>query len=252
MKSITTFLILLSFTVYSQNNGKIEYKTFLSFGTNIEYNSSLFFDNENSLFSYKVKDKGIYESSENPFETNTIMIDTTTNVVYINKNKSLLFENHNKAEENYFSYEKIPQLKWEILSKTKIFNNITCLQAKTNFRGRVYYAWYAPTIPVSYGPWKLNGLPGLIIEAYDETKEVIFQFNKIKIPFQYDFTKINEEINKSTNISLSEYLKNRKNIDKVDLKNKIKTKFPRGISVKIEIKRTGIELNFNDILDDKN
>jgi GLPGLI family protein len=36
----------------------------------------------------------------------------------------------------------------------------------SNFRGRNYYAWYAPDIAVYSGPWKLNGFtPGMILSV---------------------------------------------------------------------------------------
>ena len=50
----------------------------------------------------------------------------------------------------------------------------TCQQATADFRGRRWTAWFATDIPVSDGPWKLGGLPGLILEAYDEGKQHVF------------------------------------------------------------------------------
>jgi hypothetical protein len=41
-------------------------------------------------------------------------------------------------------------------------------------------AWYAPSIPVQEGPWKLSGLPGLVIEAYDDKKDLYFLVKSIK------------------------------------------------------------------------
>jgi len=254
MKTITTFVLLLffTFTTYSQNKAKIEYQMVLGFMNFAEFNSSLIFDNEKSLFTYKAKSGGeLHKNSESSLEHNFTIIDTTTNIILIDKKKNLLFESHNK-EKNFFTYEKLPKLKWELLPETKVFKNITCFLAKTNFRGRVYYAWYAPEIPVLYGPWKLYGLPGLIIEAYDEKKEVIFQFSKIQIPYKYDFDTINNQIDKSDKISLLEYLKKNNFFNNDKIENQIKSKFPRGLSVKVEVKRTGVELNFNDLLNDKN
>ena len=50
----------------------------------------------------------------------------------------------------------------------------TCQQATADFRGRRWTAWFATDIPVSDGPWKLSGLPGLILEAYDEGQQHVF------------------------------------------------------------------------------
>ena len=46
--------------------------------------------------------------------------------------------------------------------------------ATSDFRGRRWTARFATDIPVSDGPWKLGGLPGLILEAYDKGHQYTF------------------------------------------------------------------------------
>lgn len=77
---------------------------------------------------------------------------------------------------NYLVDEPITKISWKITRDTASFSGIHCQKATAYFKGRNWIAWYAPELPFQSGPWKLNGLPGLIIEAYDEKKEVQFQF----------------------------------------------------------------------------
>jgi GLPGLI family protein len=72
--------------------------------------------------------------------------------------------------------EKIPAINWSITTETKEIMGLACQKASGEFKGRVYDAWFCSQLPYSNGPWKLGGLPGLIIEAYDTKKEVIFNF----------------------------------------------------------------------------
>lgn len=50
-----------------------------------------------------------------------------------------------------------------------------CQMATTLFKGRQWYAWYSEDIPLDEGPWKLRGLPGLILKAYDSQRQFIFE-----------------------------------------------------------------------------
>ncbi|MCU0447863.1 MAG: GLPGLI family protein [Microscillaceae bacterium] len=56
-----------------------------------------------------------------------------------------------------------------------------CIQAKGVFRGRNFTAWFCPEIPFSHGPWKLWGLPGLILEASDEAQQIQFLFQELDL-----------------------------------------------------------------------
>jgi GLPGLI family protein len=72
--------------------------------------------------------------------------------------------------------ENIPAINWAITQETKEIMGLACQKATAEFKGRVYEAWFCAQLPYSNGPWKLGGLPGLIIEAYDTKKEVVFNF----------------------------------------------------------------------------
>lgn len=78
--------------------------------------------------------------------------------------------------------EKKFSFKWNLQNETKTIGKFTCHKATSQFRGRTYIAWYTPEIPLPYGPWKLQGLPGLILEAYDSSEEVYYYFKSIEYP----------------------------------------------------------------------
>lgn len=60
-------------------------------------------------------------------------------------------------------------------------------KATTVFRGRTYEAWFTPDIPVSDGPWKFSGLPGLILEVHDSKNHYVFScigIRKVNVPIE--------------------------------------------------------------------
>lgn len=70
--------------------------------------------------------------------------------------------------------EDAPTQQWTLADSTRTVLGHRCRQATCDFRGRRWTAWFAPDIPVSDGPWKLGGLPGLILEAYDHGHQYTF------------------------------------------------------------------------------
>lgn len=68
-----------------------------------------------------------------------------------------------------FFYEEVPdEWQWSLSDSTKVILGYECVEASTDFHGRRWKAWFAPEIPVQNGPWKFDGLPGLILEAESE------------------------------------------------------------------------------------
>mgnify|MGYP003452363209 CR=1 FL=1 len=59
--------------------------------------------------------------------------------------------------------------------------------SSSSFRGRNYIGYFTPEIPISSGPFKFSGLPGLILELYDTKREVSFEATLVAIPYNTNF-----------------------------------------------------------------
>jgi len=64
---------------------------------------------------------------------------------------------------------------WELTDETATILSYPCRKATCSFKGRDYEAWFTTDIPRSEGPWKLQGLPGLILRAQDARREYAFE-----------------------------------------------------------------------------
>lgn len=109
----------------------------------------------------------------------------TTNVFknYPSKNRITVTENIG----HIFLYEEeMPQYDWQLADNDTLLLGYKCFEAKTEYRGRVWRVFYTPELAVSDGPWKLCGLPGLIMYAEDEQGQFRYECialeNNIKRP----------------------------------------------------------------------
>ncbi len=82
--------------------------------------------------------------------------------------------------DSYIIDDVLPAINWLISSDKANFGELHCQKATCHFKGRYYTAWFCADLPVHVGPWKLNGLPGVIVEAYDAKKDIIFKFDRVE------------------------------------------------------------------------
>lgn len=80
------------------------------------------------------------------------------------------------AGETYLVDEDYPAIDWHVADETKEIGGYTAQKATGRFKGREYTAWFTTEVPFQAGPWKLQGLPGLILEATDSRQEVVFRY----------------------------------------------------------------------------
>ncbi|SIS77940.1 GLPGLI family protein [Chryseobacterium piscicola] len=115
-------------------------------------------------------------------------------LIYKNFSSQLFFQ-YNSISEKYFkiSYSK-PVEEWSLLNDEKIILGYNCYKASMNFGQRKWIAWYTNEIPISDGPYKFSGLPGLILEIFSLDDEYHYTMislqkntsNKIFIPKSID------------------------------------------------------------------
>lgn len=88
---------------------------------------------------------------------------------------------HDFLSSQYYVYEDdLNPQDWNIEDSTKTVLGHECQKATCNFRGRQWTAWFATDVPISDGPWKFGGLPGLVMEVYDKGRQQYFCINGLQ------------------------------------------------------------------------
>ncbi len=86
--------------------------------------------------------------------------------VFTNLNDGTLTLYDKFGEDNGYYDEPIGEIEWNIVEdSTATVIGYECIMAETDYHGRHWKAWFTPDVPVPFGPWKLRGLPGLILKA---------------------------------------------------------------------------------------
>lgn len=64
-----------------------------------------------------------------------------------------------------YSYKDSTAINWNITAVTDSVMGYLCQKATCSAYGRDWEVWFTSDIPIRLGPWRLNGLPGLILKA---------------------------------------------------------------------------------------
>ena len=97
--------------------------------------------------------------------------------IYSFYNEKRMFTSTKATLGKFIVERSFPQIDWKVLSEKKQLNGYSCQKATGSFHGRNYVAWFTAELPFNAGPWKLNGLPGLIVHVTDETERIQFELS---------------------------------------------------------------------------
>lgn len=214
------FICGICFSQSQGNFGKIKYKEVFKDGG--AFNYVLYFNNNSSSY--------IYEN----LSDSIIKFTSTSKLVYdYNKSTNSLVQYSEIADEKYIVIDTLKNLNWNLdFEEKKKIANYNCNKATLNFRGINFIAWYASEIPVNYGPWKFRGLPGLILQVYDEglnfeviVEEISINAANAKV-VEY---KVNN-LYKDVNISWKNFVEKYKNKD-IEITRRLSASIGRGESI---------------------
>ena len=200
---IVLFFYITSLSALAQKNisGTIIYKAVDNFGQPTIVN--MFFDNQQSFY---VANRGVKErqnilangevldftnpkaAAEQLQRSNVIyryFIDEEGDIIYKNwVTNTLEFREVMKHMPFIMKEAQLPVMKWTLTTEKKKIGTFDCQRAITTFRGRNYDAWFTLDIPIPTGPWKLHGLPGLILEANDDKEQFKYTMQSIEMPLK--------------------------------------------------------------------
>jgi len=98
-----------------------------------------------------------------------------TSDVIVHKNNNNEFFQYDLLENTVLQLQTNDTQKWNLSQEKKNVKNLSLQKAITTWGGRNWTAWFAEEIPFQEGPYKFHGLPGLIVEIYDDKKNYHFE-----------------------------------------------------------------------------
>ncbi|MHA3789526.1 GLPGLI family protein [Flavobacterium hauense] len=258
MKKIAAFLLLLNtvLTFAQGSDVQVEYQAFFNTHMPMKMYTTLYVSGNVAVYREKYSTKEEWTEKVKPQEplppgayTSTTKATVADDDYYkIDRNKKEVLFYDNIMSNKMLVRDTYPELIWQITDETKTVAGLSCIKAVTNFRGREWIAWFAPEVPLAFGPWKLQGLPGIILEAYDSTNK--YTMKAIKVEYKKsdmvskDFTKIYETMN-SKPMSYQKFLQdNEEAMDNAHAEIAQKLKGMGGTITRTPVPRSGEELSF--------
>lgn len=95
--------------------------------------------------------------------------------VYKNYPQGMMTVTDGLLMQDYIYEDTLYAQNWVIQDSSKLILGHECQKAVCHYRGHCWTAWFAMDIPITDGPWKLCGLPGLIMEATSEDNSHTFK-----------------------------------------------------------------------------
>ncbi|MEO1518761.1 MAG: GLPGLI family protein [Bacteroidota bacterium] len=211
--------------------GQIEYTHTTNFSRSFQRDYSLFFSARHSNYIEKNiekrKEKIDQEFNEIGQQINRdVPRKNLTPQFFYNNRKDFYFREIWLDQELVVKEEPF-QWKWNITEETRKIGRFNCQKATIRFRGRDYIAWFAKDIPVPFGPWKFQGLSGLILDVYDKDQVLRITASNVNITNQSEGDVPIDQSKFAQAMDIEQYLVKKKELLIEDLA-RLSARMPKG------------------------
>ena len=252
MSKLLIYSLLFVFTsMFSQETLRVTYDETFTFTNNrqITFKTILFANYVISHYIKNIDDKQkanfnnpIVSEVDNKIIAPKIINSGNSSTLIIDRVKQTMRQNLLHEGRPVILDDTTAKLDWQLLNEVKTINNFKCNKAVVNFRGRTFIAWYTTEIPISAGPWKLHGLPGLILEAADIDNLYSWYATDILYPVEEQIVLTDFDYSKYDLITMRAYIQSKAE----DIKSREKliiSKMPKEHRIESStIERKGLEL----------
>ena len=104
-------------------------------------------------------------------------------IVYRNFDQQKLVENHEMLGKTFLLEDSLMTYTWRVQNQIKDVAGYVCMKAETfdPIKNQKITAWFAQEIPVSAGPERHFGLPGIILELDVNDGDVVVTAQKVEL-----------------------------------------------------------------------
>jgi GLPGLI family protein len=237
-------LCLCNYSIAQNISGQVWYKITKNYSTSGITQHKLNFNRIES-FCINTTKSDIYsenleiiEKKEGTQYNQYIISDNKDSSFYYTSNKEFFFREV-YMEDSFYVRDTL-NLQWQFKEGNKGIAGFECNQAIINFRGRNYTVWYTTEIPYSFGPWKFNGLPGLILEITEEQGVFKAEVLKVSVSNVESFKSLKPKVEKSY-ISLTNYFAEKEKLLQEERKI-FQSKLPKGVQLSDNCEECNIKL----------
>lgn len=182
-KSIDKSSLLITYLLtYKQDTADLDYKR--------QEDMYLFIGEKTSLFTsknlYQLMNFGRVAEKEGKLDN---FFNEMSSGKYRTRFSYSIYKNHPKGMLTYtdkvlptfFIYEEeLKNFKWILKNDPDTLYGYSVQKASLQYGGRLWFAWYSTEIPISDGPYKFYGLPGLILKVTDSLEHYVFEMKEIE------------------------------------------------------------------------
>jgi GLPGLI family protein len=250
-KLVLVLFFLPFILVYGQKEGVSAIVEYQYSSGPFTFSDKLLIDNHEAVYirqpNNAAKIVGEITKKDNVYTLPTVNYMTGKHMYFSSsKDNNILTSTMSVNKQPYIVKDSTVVFEWIIDNDSKkTINNFECIKATTRFRGRDYIAYFTTQIPVSFGPYKFKGLPGLILEISNQEKDNLHRWVAVKIE---TIVKTKQEIEmpsleliNSPRINMFEFQNISKSVDAENMKAE-QARLPAGVSMTSTITNLSIEL----------